>query len=335
MDGLTFDHARMLHFLWAAPVLVGLYLWGFARKRQALHRFATPNLVAALTPTVRWGRQRLKAALIIAAVGMAVIAMAAPRWGTYYDELPSRGIDIMFVLDASNSMLAEDISPNRLERAKAEIKDMLGMVSGDRVGLVAFAGRSTVACPLTMNHGWFRLALDAVDTLSTSRGGTNIGDAVRHAGDCFTDQTKDHKAIVVFSDGGETEVSFAVEASRAAFAEKGIHVFTVGLGDADTGGRIPVLKDGHRAYLTHEGQEVWTRLEPALLQSMSSVGEGRYFSNVDARVIYHRLRQKVAPGELYSTQKEMKRARFRWFAGLALALLTFETLLSDRKAMVT
>jgi Ca-activated chloride channel family protein len=335
MDGFGFDHAGMLHLLWATPVLGGVYLWGFARKQWAMDRFATLNLQAALTPTVSRGRQWAKAALLIAAAGTLVMAMAGPRWGTYYEEVPSRGIDVVFVLDASNSMLAEDVAANRLERAKVDIKDMLGVLSGDRVGLVTFAGRSTVACPLTMNYGWFRLALDAVDTRGTSRGGTNIGDAVRHAGDCFADEVKDHKAIVVISDGGETEESFAIEASRKVFAEKGVRVFTVGLGDMDKGGRIPVIEDGKRAYMRHQGQEVWTKLDPTLLQSMASVADGGYFSNVDFRVIYDRLRRRVAPGELESTQREVKHVQFPWFAGLALVLLTIETLVTDRRTAAT
>lgn len=335
MDEFSFDHPRMLHLLWALPVLWGVYVWGAARKRQALERFATPNLLNTLVPAVSVRRQWVKALLTLAAVGMLAIAMAGPRWGTYYEEVPSRGIDILFVLDTSKSMLAEDVAPNRLGRAKIDVRDMLDVVAGDRVGLVTFAGKSTLSCPLTTNYGWFRMALDAVNANSTSRGGTNIGDAVRHAGNCFTDDLRDHKAIVVISDGGETEESYAVEASRGVFEEKGVRVFTVGFGKVQKGGRIPIVTDGQRTYLTHQGQEVWTKLTPTLLQSMAAVADGGYFSNVDFRVVYDNLRQRVAPHELEATHREGKHVRFPWFAGTALLLLMIETVTTDRKARTT
>lgn len=335
MDEFSFDHPRMLHLLWALPVLWGVYVWGFARKRRALERFATPNLFNTLIPSVSMKRQRVKAALTLAAAGTLAVAMAGPRWGTYYEEVPRQGIDIVFVLDASNSMLAEDAVPNRLERARVDVRDMLEVLTGDRVGLVTFAGQSTLSCPLTINYGWFRTALGAVSTDSTSHGGTNIGDAVRHAGNCFTDDAKGHKAIVVISDGGETEESYAVEASQGVFEEKGIRVFTVGFGDMKKGGRIPIAIDGQRAYLKYQGQEVWTKLDPTLLQSMAAVADGGYFSNVDFRVIYDSIRQRVAPREFRSTHKETKHVRFLWFASMALLLLTIETLTTDRKAKTT
>ncbi len=333
MSDFGFDHPELLHLLWALPVLGAVYLWGFARKRRALERFATLNLLRSLIPAVSLGRQRFKAVLTLLAAGTLVIAMTGPRWGTHYQDVPSRGIDIIFVLDVSNSMLAEDVAPNRIERAKLDIKDMLEVLPGDRVGLVTFAGKSTLSCPLTVNYGSFRMALEAVDTRSAPVGGTLIGDAVRYAADCFTDKVKDHKAIIVISDGGDTDDSYAVQAAQKAFEERGVRVFTVGFGDVVDGGRIPVIKDGKRVYLTHQGQEVWTKLEPEVLQSMAPVADGGYFSNTDFREMYARIAPKVAPREFESSRKEMKYARFHWFAGLAMVLLIMETVMTDRKAV--
>ncbi len=333
MSDFSFDHPKLLHLLWALPVLGGLYVWGFAKKRQALERFATLNLVGTLIPAVSIGRQRFKAMLTIIAAGSLVMAMTGPRWGTHFQDIPSRGIDIMFVLDVSNSMLAEDVVPNRLERAKLDIKDMLEVLPGDRVGLVTFAGKSTRSCPLTINYGSFRLALDAVDTRSTPRGGTNIGDAIRDAVGGFTDKVKDHKAIIVISDGGETDESYAVEAAQQAFEQRGIRVFTVGFGDMSEGARIPIVRDGQRVYMQFQEQEVWSKLDPTLLQSMAAVADGGYFSNTDFREIYDRIRPKVAAREFESVRREMKFARFHWFAGMALVLLVLETLLTDRKGV--
>lgn len=149
MGTLSFDHPKMLYLLWALPLLWGLYTWGLAQKRRTMGRFATPNLHARLLPSVSPARQEAKGALTVAAASMLVFAAAGPRWGVHYEDVPLRGIDIMFVLDVSNSMLAEDASPNRLERAKLEIGDMLEVLLGDRVGLLTFAGKSALVCPLT------------------------------------------------------------------------------------------------------------------------------------------------------------------------------------------
>ena len=164
---LSFDHPKLLLLLWLLPVLGGVYLWGFAKKRQALQRFATANLLGTLVPAVSVGRQRIKAILVIAATGFLILALTGPRWGTHWEEVERRGVDTIFVLDVSNSMLAEDVAPNRLERAKLDIRDMLTVLAGDRAGLVTFAGKAVLACPLTINYGAFRLALEDVDTRSS------------------------------------------------------------------------------------------------------------------------------------------------------------------------
>ncbi|MCH7526391.1 MAG: VWA domain-containing protein [Planctomycetes bacterium] len=329
---LAFDHLAMFHLLWAVPVLGFVYWWGFARNRRALGRFATLNLLRTLIPSVSIGRRRFKAVMVLSAVAMLVVALSGPRWGTHWEEVQRRGIDIIFVLDVSNSMLAEDDKPNRLERAKLDIKDMLEVLPGDRVGLVAYAGKSALVCPLTVNYGSFRLALEEVGTYSAQRGGTNIGDAVRHAMECFVDKVKDHKAIIILSDGGEEDESYATEAAQKAFEERGIRVFTVGYGDMVEGGRIPVIRDGQRVYMQFEGQEVWTKLNPSTLQAMAAVADGGFFTNTDFREVYERIVPKVASREFEVTRKEMRYARFHWFAALALTLLMIDTLITDRKA---
>ncbi len=335
MDDFSLDHPGILHLLWVVPALGAVYLWGFASKRRALERFATVNLLNTLIPAVSLGRQKFKAVLALVATMLLIVALSGPRWGTHYEDVPQHGIDIVFVLDVSNSMLAEDVVPSRLERAKLDTKDLLEVLPGDRVGLVTFAGKATQSCPLTVNYGSFRLALDSVTTQNAPRGGTNIGDAVRFAAECFTDRVKDNKAIILISDGEETDDSYATEAAQKVFQERGIRVFTVGMGDMNQGGRIPIVRNGQRTYLTFENQEVWTKLHPEMLQSMAAVADGGYFANTDFREMYDRIVPKVAPREFESTRREMRFARFHWFAAPALALLLIEWLMSDRKRVTT
>jgi Ca-activated chloride channel family protein len=333
------DNNQYLHLLWLIPALGGLFAYGFTRKSRAMRIFATVNLFDRLMPTVSIRRQKIKAAVLLGSIAMLIFAATGPRWGRKIVQLQRKGIDIMVCLDVSRSMLADDIAPNRLERAKFELGDMLGGLKGDRIGLVTFAGNAALTCPLTINYGAYRMALDEVDTRSTARGGSLIGDAIREAADSFADNQKGHKAILLITDGEDQE-SFPVEAARDAWQNKKIRVFTVGVGDASQGARIPI-KDGQgERYLQHNGEQVWSKLDVTTLQEMAIEGGGDYYpmgtSDADFRVLYEEhIRRKVEARELEMSRKEMQYARFQWFAGLALLLLMVETLLSDRKAVAT
>lgn len=334
MQELKFENAHYLHLLWALPVLAGVYWYGFERKARALRLFATDNLFSRLMPEVSTARQKVKAGLVVGSIACLVVAAADPRWGKDIVDLQRRGVDIMVCLDVSRSMLAEDIAPNRLERAKIELKDMLGILSGDRVGLVTFAGTPVVSCPLTINYGAFRMTLDEVDTRSSPRGGTLIGDAVRLAARSFSDKVKGHKAILLITDG-EDQDSLPVEAARDAFEQQKIRVFTLGFGDATQGTRIPITLNGRKTYLQHDGQEVWSKMDLGVLQEMALVGGGMCFPpgtrDVDFADVYERIRSKVEAREFEATKKSLGRARYQWPAGLALLLLLTETLLTERK----
>jgi Ca-activated chloride channel family protein len=335
MESIEFDHVKLMYLLWAIPILGLVFAYGFARKSRALRRFATSHLLVRLIPQVSVTRQKLKAGLVLLALAALVVAATGPRWGEYWENVQRKGIDIMIVLDVSKSMLAEDVAPNRLERAKEELKDLVAALPGDRIGLVTFSGAPSLACPLTINYGAFRMVLDETSVRSAPRGGTLIGDAVRFAADHFVDRVKDHKAIILITDGEDHE-SYPVEAAQKAYEEKGIRLFTVGFGDVTQGQRIPVGNPASRRYLQYDGQEVWSKMNPATLQEMAVVSSGIYFpagtSDIDFRDIYRRISENIRPREFEESKKQFYYARFQWFAGLALLLLMGETLLTDRKS---
>ena len=204
-----------------------------------LGRFATANLVGHLMPWVSPGRQQVRAGLVLAAVGLLVVALAGPRWGEKETEVYRRGVDIMVVLDVSRSMLADDCRPNRLAKAKQNIRDLLEVLPGDRVGLVSFAGRAALSCPLTPNYGWFRMALDEVSTESVPRGGSNLAEAIRLAARKLGERPGSHKAILLITDG-EDQDSDPVFAARYALEDQEVRTFAIGLGDGSIGRRIPV-----------------------------------------------------------------------------------------------
>jgi Ca-activated chloride channel family protein len=233
-------------------------------------------------------------------------------------------------------MLAEDVVPNRLARAKQDVVDLLRVLPGDRVGLVTFAGTATLSCPLTTDYGFFRLALEEVGTHSTARGGSLIGDAIRKAVDCFDDRLKKYKAIILITDGDDHE-SLPVEAARDACQNHGIKIYTIGIGDADEGRRVPVEQDGQKVYLQYEGQEVWSKMNPGLLATLAREGDGAYVpagtANIDLDQIYKR---HIAPQERREFGEErVKRYRhqFQWFVAAALVFLLVESFLSERRSL--
>jgi len=265
-----------------------------------------------------------------------VFALLDPRWGVRYEQVQRRGIDILFIVDVSRSMLAEDVKPNRLGRAKQYINDIVEELGGDRVGLISFAGTAALKCPLTIDYGALRLSLHELGPESSARGGSLLGDALRLAGQCFTDEAKDAKVVIVFSDG-EDQTSYPTEAARQLVEQTGARIFTVGLGDSNEGARIPIRDSRGITYLTYNGEEVWSKMNPDLLQEIALTGQGAYVpAGTQAADLGPVYREKIAPmstRELESGRVEIRDPQFQWFAGAGLALLLLESWLSDRKSM--
>ncbi len=331
---MRFENLTFLHLLWVVVALGVIVTIAFARRQNLLTRFASLNLVGQLTSRVHRGRQWARSVLTLVALLALVVGITDPRWGVYYQDVPRRGVDVFFVLDVSRSMLAGDLSPNRLARAKQYLGDMLEVMVGDRVGLVTFAGTPVLKCPLTVNYNAFRLTLDEVTTESAPRGGSLIGDGIRMAADAFTDDVKDYKAIVVITDGEDHE-SYPIDAAREAFNDQGIRIYTVGLGDEVEGARVPD-RDRDDLYLTHEGREVWSKMNPETLREIALAGGGAYIpvgtAYVDlAKLLYEDRLARAEEREFDVSQVEQHRPRYQWFAGIALALLLIEMLIPEHR----
>jgi Ca-activated chloride channel homolog len=249
------DKALWLLFIVPA-VLVPVYAWCFWRKAQALKVLASHEMLAKINNSVSLKKQIFKAFLLVLAFVLIVLALTEPKWNPQPQQIRRQGRDVAILLDTSRSMLAEDIKPNRLERSKIAISDLLEVLKGDRVAIVTFAGNATVKCPLTQDYAFVRMALADITTESTSRGGTMIGDAIRKAADeVFDKESREFKDIILITDG-EDHDSFPVEAARKA-AEDGVRIIAIGLGDDNTGSRIPITgPDGQTTFLKYQGQEV-------------------------------------------------------------------------------
>jgi len=336
VKGLHLASIGMLFLLWLVPAVLLLQRYAAWKRRQALARFADEGMVRRLTNSVDRRSRLAKNVLVLAALFLAVVGLSRPCWNPQPRKVERSGRDVVFLLDVSRSMLAEDLVPNRLERAKLSVLDCIEKLQGDRVALVVFAGTSSVLCPLTLDYGFFRSAVDSVAVESVGRGGTLIGDAVRKTmSEVFDDQEKRFKDIVLITDG-EDHDSFPVDAAKAA-GERGVRLIAVGLGDEDTGRRIPVTDaSGRKTFLKYQGQEVWAKLDADTLRKMVQETEGgRYIpvstGNIDLGAIYTQLIATAEKKELESKTLTRYDEHFQLFLLGAFLILVGEAFLSERK----
>ena len=272
---MIFGNMKYAYFFWLVPLLIILYFWTFRSKRKALAVFAQGHLIPMLTSTVNWRNQKLKAFLAVLALFLMIFALIGPKWGFRWHEVKREGIDIIVVIDTSRSMLTPDIKPNRLERSKMAVEELLDLLEGDRIGLVAFAGSSFLQCPLTMDYGAFAIALSAIDTTIIPQGGTSISNALETAMEAFEGKSKKHKAIILITDG-ESHTGESIEATKKAVTQ-GIKIFCVGVGTKD-GEPIPLVgDDGNIRFLKdRRGQVVMSKLDEETLQKIALATDGGY-----------------------------------------------------------
>ena len=329
---MTFQSPIWLYIgIFALAALVGLGLYSRGQKRKMLAKFASPRLIAELTRTVSRPKTAVKNALVFFAVAAVFAALARPQWGYRWEEAKSRGIDIIFAIDTSKSMLAEDVKPDRLERAKLSVLDLIDVLKGDRIGIVAFSGQAFLQCPLTLDYDAFRMSLEALDTDIIRRGGTNISAAINEAEAAFA-STSNKKIVILISDGEELEDS-AVKAAEKA-AKSGTIIYTLGVGGAkgeyipvrDATGAVSLLRD-------ESGRLVQSRLNEEILTKIAKAAGGFYApltaNGMDA--IYNDGLKKIPSEELSSEMKQSAIERFQIPLGIAVLLLAVSSLVGTRK----
>jgi Ca-activated chloride channel family protein len=272
-----FERPVYLLLLWLVPLLALLLGYAYKKKKQTALMFFDSSMADRLMPILDAQRFFRKTSLLLFAFVLAIVAAAGPQFGTYYETVPQRGVDVFILLDVSRSMLAEDVVPNRLGRAKSDIQDLLNHVTSDRVGLIVFAGKPIIKVPLTIDHNFLLQVLHSVDTDSAPRGGTAIGDAIRLALRAMLPEAERQRAIVLITDGDDQE-SMPIEAAKDA-AERQVRILTIGLGNSAEGGRIP-LRDpaGQLTYLKYGGQEVWSKMDETVLREIARMTEGAYIA---------------------------------------------------------
>jgi Ca-activated chloride channel homolog len=332
---MRFAALAYAHLLWLLPALLALYIYAFTRKRQALAEFLDVVLTPRLVPTLSRARQWCKALCLLGAVGCLVLALMQPQWGQEWQEVQRQGRDLMLVLDVSRSMLAEDVVPNRLARAKSDIKDLVQVLQqegGHRLGLVVFAGQANLQCPLTLDYGFFLQQLNQVGPHTVTRGGTLIGDAIRKALSAFGPLANTYRDIILITDG-EDHDSFPLEAAKAAAGEQ-VNIYTIGVGDAIKGTRVPVPETtGQRAYVQYQGHEVLSRMQSDLLLEMARLTGGAYVPAGTRAIELDRIyTEKIAPKarrQTAMTKRERFIHRYQWFVLAGVLLLGIDMLVRE------
>ena len=334
---MQFGQPVNLNWLWWLFFVALGGVIAILRQRAARKAFASPELLRRMAPTGMTPRVRSLALSTLALMGM-VLGLVDIRWGRIWREVPQRGIEVMFVLDVSRSMLARDVSPNRLERSKQYIKDMIQEMGGDRVGLVLFAGDVKKQIPLTNHYADYAESLDEIGPQHIDRGGSNLAQAIEVAAESFLDKTSDHRAIVLFTDG-EYHEQEPVELAKRAYEEQGTRIFTVGIGDSDAGARIPApnrQRGPGETYLQYEGETVMSRQNSDVLEQIALNTDGAYIpagtKHVDMATVYHRFVANIEERDFDTARINAFVPRYPWFLGFSLLVLVVDALLASRES---
>jgi Ca-activated chloride channel homolog len=334
---VTFDYLWLLPLAIVLPIAIVWLLARADRQRRArLSRLGELEIVRRLLPPNAMRSMRWRAIRLATAGALVGVGIAGPRWGTEQTIVRSRGIDMVFALDASLSMMATDERPNRLTRMKQEVRRLRAMSRGDRVGVIAFAGRSYVLSPLTIDAGALDLFLDNLDPSVVGQAGSSLARAIRQGTDLLLlTKSGADRALVVMSDGEAFEAVEDVVAEARRAGQQGISLVTVGFGTTE-GSTIPVREGGGGATVPKRddnGQVVVTRYQPEFLRSAAQAANGTF---IDATQSDKATRVRAALASLRRQQRvasagETKTPRYQWFLLPAILLLVLDTLLSERR----
>ena len=320
---MSFKDPHFLYILFAVLFFVALYFYSNARRKKNIAQYGDVELLKALIPSSVVLRSRITFWLTTVALVLLVIAVARPRYGTKKETMLTKGVEVVVALDLSNSMMAEDITPSRLDKAKRLVSRMMTQASGNKFALIVYAGDAFVQMPITDDQVSANMFLNQITPSLIKRQGTNVGEAIDLACRSFSDNEKIGKAIVVITDG-ENHEGGAEEAARRA-SELGIKVYVMGIGTAK-GGRIPAGKSGE-FLRDREGNIVVTKLNEAMAQSIAAAGNGTYI-----RVDNTNSAQEFIENELDTlTKDEVKTEVFTKFKEQygAIALIAFLLLVTD------
>ncbi len=332
MEMFRFGNIEYLWGLLIIPLLTLFFIWSRIARRRALKKFGQQEILQHLMPYSSKGRPVLKFVILMLALAFIIVGTARPQFGSKLKTVKREGIELMIALDVSNSMMAEDIQPNRLERAKRAISRLIDRLKDDKIGLIVFAGDAYTQLPITSDYNSAKLFLNSVNTQIVPKQGTAIGAAIDLARKSFTPNGEANKAIVIITDG-ENHEDDAIASAKAA-VDEGIVVHTIGMG-LPSGSPIPVLKNGQTDYLKdRDGKVVVTKLNEQMLEQISAAGQGIYVRANNAQVGLNALfdeMNKMEKQEMETRTYSEYDDQFQYFFAIGLFLLLLEFVILERK----
>jgi Ca-activated chloride channel family protein len=331
---VSFGAPEWLLGLLALPVLVAVFLRAERKSAQRLRDFVSPRLLPQLAGNVNRFRRVLRFSLQVLALGLAAISLAQPRWGYTFEDAKRKGLDLLIAVDTSRSMLSNDVQPNRLERVKLATQDLINQLQGDRVGLIAFAGRAFVQAPLTIDYDAVVEAINDLDTKTIPEGGTNISEAITLADHTYGKSATGNRALIIFTDGEELSGD-AVKTAKAA-ADAGVRIFTVGVGTPE-GSLIPITGEGGGTAFVKDakGQVVKSKLDEKRLREIPQTAGGFYLHLENGpRTMQQLFNEGLAKMQAAEIDVRLSRRpieRYEWPLGAAIIALATSLLIGERK----
>lgn len=327
-----FENSEYLWGLLIIPLLTFFFVWSRIARKKALRRFGNEEIMNYLMPFASKNRPVFKFLILMLALAFIITGIARPQYGSKLKKIKREGIELVIALDVSNSMLAEDIQPNRLDRAKLAISRLVDKLKDDKIGLIVFAGDAYTQLPITADYNSAKLFLNSVNTQIVPKQGTAIGASINLATRSFTPNSKANKAIIVITDG-ENHEDDAVSAAKSA-VENGIVVHTIGMG-LPQGSPIPVLRNGQKEYLKdNQGNVVVTKLNETMLEQIATAGNGVYVRANNAQVGLNTLFDeinKLEKTEMESLVYSDYEDQFQYFFAIGLILILLEFVILERK----
>jgi Ca-activated chloride channel family protein len=331
---VRFANPQILWFLLVIPpAMIAFFWWSWRTRQRLMTQFIQARLLPGLTVGISPLRQKIRLTCLVVAVACFILALARPQLGFDWEEVKQRGLDVIVAIDTSKSMLAEDIAPNRLKRAKLAALDLMQQAKTDRLALIAFAGGAFLQCPLTIDDSAFRQSVDSLDVNVIPQGGTAIAEAIDTATASFR-EGDNHKALVLFTDG-EDQDSGAVEAAKRA-GEAGIHIYTIGIGSTE--GELLRITDakGRTDYIRDEqGNVVKSHLNESLLREVAGATPGGFYLPLRGAKTMEALYEKgIGTLPKSETSEKLVRRyheRYHWPLAAGMLLLLVEMLFPERK----
>jgi Ca-activated chloride channel family protein len=330
-----FANKEFLYLFFLLPILIGAFVAMAQTRKKAFRKFSERLFWPTLSPLQSPARRNMKFVLFLLAISSVIIAMARPQFGSRLEEVKREGIEMIIALDVSKSMLAEDIKPNRLTRAKQAISSLVNRMKDDKIGMIVFAGDAYTQLPITTDYISARLFLDNINTNIVSKQGTAIASAIELGIKSFSPDAESSKVIVIISDG-ENHEGDAVDAARQA-VEKGIKIYTIGMGSPD-GTPIPVDARGgvQQGFLKdRNGQVVMSKMNPKMMGEIAAAGDGRFYvastGNVGLNQLYNEL-NKLEKSEIETKKYSEYDDQFHYFAAFSVLMLIINVFIMERRS---